>query len=96
MIALDEKSAPSEESWWPTAGKFEDSGLNVGVWTPKCEEWYQKRRKGILEEARGACNASDWRTYLKFEGETKRVLRGARTLAARYIVENYELLRDNE
>lgn len=80
-----EDSAPSEQSWWPTAAKFEASGLNVFAWTPRCEEWFLRRRKGIVEEGYSTCSASDWRTYLKCEGETKRVYKGARILSSKYI-----------
>lgn len=78
-------ATPAEQSWWPTAGKFDDSGLNVGFWTQKCEEWFTKRRDGILEETHRACTASNWRSCLRFDMETKRVYKGAKIIATSYI-----------
>ncbi|KAF8179797.1 hypothetical protein K438DRAFT_1511267, partial [Mycena galopus ATCC 62051] len=34
-------------SWWPRPAYFEKSGLNVGWWSPACEDFYQKRLKQI-------------------------------------------------
>ena len=86
---VDSTSTPSEESWWPTIGKFEDSGLNLGVWTPKCEEWFVRRRLGILNGTNRPYNASTWRNVLRFEMETKRVYKGAKIIAERYIEQQY-------
>ena len=85
FFALDEKSSPSERSWWPTITKFEDSGLNLGVWTPNCEYWFRHRQQCILGGTHGAYSAAEWRTYLRFEMETKRILKGAREIATRYL-----------
>ena len=85
---VDVGCPPSEQSWWPTAMKFEDSGLNVGVWTPKCEEWFMRRCSGSPAGGFRACSASQWRTFLRFEMETKRVYKGAKLLASRYIEEH--------
>ncbi|KAJ7916744.1 hypothetical protein B0H13DRAFT_1609050, partial [Mycena leptocephala] len=30
-------------SWWPPLAAWVSSGLNMGHWTPSCEEWYQSR-----------------------------------------------------
>lgn len=85
----DEKRAPTEQSWWPTAGKFEDSGLNVGLWTPNCEEWYERRLAAILDGSSTPCTASAWRDLIKFERETKRTYKGAKQLSARFIDKHY-------
>jgi hypothetical protein len=29
--------------WWPPLAAWVSSGLNMGHWTPSCEEWYQSR-----------------------------------------------------
>lgn len=85
----DTSATPAEQSWWPTVGKFTESGLNIGVWTPKCKEWYLRRRAGILAETHGACTAAKWRNHLRFDMDTKKVYKGAKDLAARYIAQNY-------
>lgn len=76
---------PSECSWWPTLNKYEDSGLNLGVWTPRCEEWFQRRRALLLTEIGLPHTASKWRTLLRGEAETKRLLKGSRQLAGQFI-----------
>ncbi|KAJ7845168.1 hypothetical protein B0H14DRAFT_2219302, partial [Mycena olivaceomarginata] len=34
-------------SWWPRPSAMEQSGLNVGWWTPLCEQWFEKRLKEL-------------------------------------------------
>lgn len=62
-----------------------DSGLNVGAWTPKCEDWFQKRLSKILDEQESTHTATTWRSHLKLDTDTKRVYKGARDLATRFI-----------
>lgn len=85
---------PSELSWWPTLSKFEESGLNLGIWTPRCEEWFQTRGRSTSLVAgenmeRKPLSSKQWRNQLRCEMETKRMLKGARILASRYIAKYY-------
>lgn len=82
----------AEHSWWPTFNKFEESGLNIGVWTPRCEQWFQARRTEIVDKGHRPMPSSKWRSHLRCEMETKRVYRAARILAARYLDEHSECL----
>ncbi|KAG2121584.1 hypothetical protein BD769DRAFT_1361306 [Suillus cothurnatus] len=34
-------------SWWPRPQAWAASGLNVGFWSTRCEEWFQKRLDNI-------------------------------------------------
>ena len=82
----DEKvGAPCEKSWWPTSSKYEESGLNIGVWTPRSEDWFQLRRSRILNGTDETLSATKWRVPIRGEAETKRLLKGARKLAADFI-----------
>ncbi|KAF8144812.1 hypothetical protein K438DRAFT_1492706, partial [Mycena galopus ATCC 62051] len=36
-------------SWWPRPVSMEQSGLNVGWWTPMCETWFRRRLQQLAE-----------------------------------------------
>ena len=44
--------------------------MNMGVWTPFNEQWFQKRLEGINRETERLMNAGQWRNALKqFRGD---------------------------
>lgn len=34
-------------SWWPSSERWRSKQMDFGVWTPSCEEWFQRRLKVI-------------------------------------------------
>ncbi|KAG1843504.1 hypothetical protein C8R48DRAFT_562443, partial [Suillus tomentosus] len=36
-------------SWWPRPNAWDASGLNVGFWSARCEDWFQRRLDNIRE-----------------------------------------------
>lgn len=88
MFAVPKVVAPTEQSWWPTFNKFEESGLNLGIWTPRCEQWFLSRTNEIMEKGCGPLSSSKWRDAMRCEMETKRVYKAARSLAARFITDH--------
>ncbi|KAJ7122130.1 hypothetical protein C8R44DRAFT_589149, partial [Mycena epipterygia] len=56
---IDEQT--STLSWWPRPPAFEASDLNVGWWTPLCEEWFQKRLGHIAGGTGRLATQSAWK-----------------------------------
>ena len=61
----------AESSWWPKQSTWNESGLDVGIWTNRNEEWFQRTlhtyRQGPFDEKWGPKKAKDWRNVLKQE-----------------------------
>ncbi|KAI0634147.1 hypothetical protein C8Q77DRAFT_1056369 [Trametes polyzona] len=51
-------------SWWPKPNIWEKSSLNVGYWTPWCEEWFQAVLKRHLSGNAVLKNSSAWKDAL--------------------------------
>ncbi|KAJ7182816.1 hypothetical protein C8R43DRAFT_1116436 [Mycena crocata] len=48
-------------SWWPPLKAWRSSSLNVGYWTPSCEEWFQSRMTLIRSGEAQPHNLQQWR-----------------------------------
>ena len=53
-------------SWWPKQSTFEASGLNVGFWSPDCEQWFIKRRREIAQGSATFKSADQWYKALTY------------------------------
>ncbi|KAJ6551210.1 hypothetical protein B0H19DRAFT_950741 [Mycena capillaripes] len=51
-------------SWWPSAHVWESSGLNMGYWTPFCEQWFQSRQAEIRTGTALLHDQAQWRQKL--------------------------------
>ena len=74
-------------SWWPKVTTFEGSGLNVGCWTPMCENWFKKRSEGIHAGRVGPNSSIAWQKNLKYAKETKKFVKNSMDLAERFLVD---------
>ncbi|KAJ7151752.1 hypothetical protein C8R43DRAFT_886640, partial [Mycena crocata] len=54
-------------SWWPRPAAMATSGLNVGWWTPMCEEWYQRRLRQVEGAEPTLVTHGQWKHNLKLE-----------------------------
>lgn len=54
-----------DASWWPRKDVWDQSELNVGYWSERCEEWYQRRLSDIREGTGGLMNSTEWKAKLK-------------------------------
>jgi hypothetical protein len=72
-------------SWWPRPSAWNGSGLNVGFWSARCEDWFQKRLANIRDgvsrtryastsDANGPMTATQWKRSLKFNPGTGKMM----------------------
>ncbi|KAJ7202402.1 hypothetical protein GGX14DRAFT_370557 [Mycena pura] len=52
-------------SWWPQAGAFFSSGMNVGWWTPDCERWFQGILREMAENKAVVLNNTRWKDRIR-------------------------------
>jgi hypothetical protein len=64
--ALDEKQV-SCLSWWPLPEAWSTSSLNLGWWSPLCEEWYQGRLRFVHAGTPELMTHAKWKHNLKLE-----------------------------
>ncbi|KZP22576.1 hypothetical protein FIBSPDRAFT_890215 [Athelia psychrophila] len=57
----------SDSSWWPKLSTWQGSSMDMGYWSPQCEEWYQHRRALITSGDVGGApkTAQRWREALQ-------------------------------
>lgn len=73
---------------------FLTSGLWNGYWSPRCEEWFQRRAADIIEAINGVDNkcwqpksSNAWYEALKYaRKQTKDFLRGSELAADDFII----------
>ncbi|KZP28580.1 hypothetical protein FIBSPDRAFT_693704, partial [Athelia psychrophila] len=53
----------SDSSWWPKPSTWQGSSMDMGYWSPQCEEWYRHRRALISSGDVGGApkTAQRWR-----------------------------------
>ncbi|KZP27747.1 hypothetical protein FIBSPDRAFT_948324 [Athelia psychrophila] len=65
----------TDTSWWPKQSTWQGSCMDMGYWTPQCEEWYMHQRQlvwsgdtcGAPKIADRWCNAlQEWKLRKKF------------------------------
>ncbi|KAJ7740778.1 hypothetical protein B0H14DRAFT_2989860 [Mycena olivaceomarginata] len=72
-------------SWWPRPIYFEKSGLNVGWWSPACEDFYQKRLKQIARGDATLPTQGEWKNNMKFDSKVPAYIESAERCAAQVL-----------
>ena len=54
----------SDSSWWPKHSVWMNSGLNVGYWSPACENWFQLRLDTIRAGTARLRTSTEWKAAL--------------------------------
>ncbi|KIK35123.1 hypothetical protein CY34DRAFT_96660 [Suillus luteus UH-Slu-Lm8-n1] len=73
-------------SWWPRPNAWNASGLNVGFWSARCEDWFQghlgnlregvsRMRHSLTKDANGPMTSTQWKRSLKFQPATNKIMR---------------------
>jgi hypothetical protein len=77
----------SDVSWWPKPETWENSPLNVGYWSPNCEEWFCERLDHIRTGSSrgGPRSGSTWTSDLKKWRRTPHVVASSKQAAAAFI-----------
>ncbi|KAK7057339.1 hypothetical protein R3P38DRAFT_2759612 [Favolaschia claudopus] len=76
----------SARSWWPRPTAMQNSGLNVGWWTPMCEQWFLKRLATLESDAPPPLvTHSAWKHNLKLERRCPPLAEAADRLAAQIL-----------
>lgn len=77
-------------SWWPRPVSMEQSGLNVGWWTPMCETWFRRRLQQLAEPQKAdILTHAKWKNNLKLERRCPPLARAGERVAAQIL----EILR---
>ena len=74
----------SKSSWWPLPGTVHGSFLDVGVWTPALEVWFQNNLDAIQRGERTVKTQSQWRTTLRGKREIVRMAESNVHFAEKY------------
>jgi hypothetical protein len=62
------------------------SGLNVGWWTPLCEEWFQRRLRELeTPKPANLLPHGKWKHYLKMERKCPPLVEATERLAAQIL-----------
>jgi hypothetical protein len=80
-------------SWWPRPNAWDASGLNLGFWSARCEDWFQKCLDNIREgvshvqhsstsDTNNPMISTQWKHSLKFNPGTNKMMQNM--LAACY------------
>ncbi|KAG1739616.1 hypothetical protein EDD22DRAFT_959348 [Suillus occidentalis] len=83
---IDHRDGPEIVSWWPRPNAWNASGLNVGFWSARCEDWFQGRlgnlregvshmRHSLTKDANGPMTSTQWKRSLKFQPATNKIMR---------------------
>ncbi|KAJ7472433.1 hypothetical protein B0H11DRAFT_1811808 [Mycena galericulata] len=75
-------------SWWPTPAAWKNSGLNLGYWTPLCEEWFQDRLAQIRTGNAQLYNLVQWRQKLAHNPACVPLSRSNDQIAEAFLIEN--------
>ncbi|KAI0340229.1 hypothetical protein BDW22DRAFT_1300863, partial [Trametopsis cervina] len=58
--AHNAKFGSSDMSWWPKHNTWIGSGLSIGYWTDRDEQWCQNRLQSIVRNGEGPKDARKW------------------------------------
>ncbi|KAG1761291.1 hypothetical protein EDD22DRAFT_780036, partial [Suillus occidentalis] len=83
---IDHCDGPEIVSWWPRPDAWNTSGLNVGFWSARCEDWFQGclgnlregvscMRHSLTKDANGPMTSTQWKRSLKFQPATNKIMR---------------------
>ncbi|KAG2114200.1 uncharacterized protein F5147DRAFT_650017 [Suillus discolor] len=96
---FDDELSEEEVSWWPRPQAWAASGLNVGFWSTRCEEWFQKRlgniREGVsrirntrVNDDNGPMTATQWKHSLKFNPGTNKMMKNVDAACSQFLADN--------
>lgn len=81
--------SPREESWWPKAQMWKESGLDFGAWAPLDEEWYVSRAIELEGGDGRPVEVGEWRSELEYKKkEAGEFISYARHLTERYLCDH--------
>src|SRR5882724_629764 len=80
-------------SWWPKLIAWNNSGMQVGFWSPYCEEWFQLHLKSILSGGASPRTSKGWDQALKLARKQSKLACNYEHLAAQFVTD--ELLRES-
>ncbi|KAG1729430.1 hypothetical protein EDB19DRAFT_1583022, partial [Suillus lakei] len=83
-------------SWWPRPQAWAASGLNVGFWSTRCEEWFQKHLDNIQEgvsrirntrinDNNGPMTTMWWRHSLKFNAGITKMMKNVDAACSQFL-----------
>lgn len=78
----------TDMSWWPRHSAWLSSGLNIGVWTSACEEWFLTHRQKIMSGQEGPRSATDWKKRIKFSHRLSSVIIANTNAVADSVIHN--------
>ena len=64
----------ADVSWWPKQSTWLASGAHVGYWSSANESFFVRRLDQIRQGKAKPHTATEWRTRLKFQKATTRLL----------------------
>ncbi|KAJ7624584.1 hypothetical protein FB45DRAFT_1030718 [Roridomyces roridus] len=72
-------------SWWPQAGAFYNSDMNVGWWSPDCESWFQGILGEISEGKAVVLNNARWARRIRGYNAVLRAAKNLDSVCADYL-----------
>jgi hypothetical protein len=75
----------SDSLWWPKHSVWMNSGLNVGYWSPACENWFQLRLDTIRAGTARLRMSAEWKAALRFWRQTPVFINNSRHSATTYV-----------
>ncbi|KAG1851715.1 hypothetical protein F4604DRAFT_1592344 [Suillus subluteus] len=82
---IEHRDGQEVVSWWPQPNAWNVSGLNVGFWSARCEDWFQGRlgniregvsrmRHSLTKDTNGPMTSAQWKHSLKFQPATNKIM----------------------
>ncbi|KAJ7097627.1 hypothetical protein C8R44DRAFT_989000 [Mycena epipterygia] len=75
-------------SWWPPHTAWHFSGINIGYWTPACEDWFQRRLAQIHAGEAQLQTRTQWRHNMTYEVKCSPLSFTNDRLAAEFLTQN--------
>ncbi|KAJ7085367.1 hypothetical protein B0H15DRAFT_777302 [Mycena belliarum] len=72
-------------SWWPQAGAFFNSDMNVGWWSPDCESWFQTILKEFADNKAVVLNNARWAKRIRGYNAALRAAKNLDTVCADFL-----------
>ncbi|KAJ6450707.1 hypothetical protein C8R47DRAFT_998796 [Mycena vitilis] len=72
-------------SWWPQAGAFFNSDLNVGWWSPDCESWFQSVLREFANDKAVVLNNARWAKRIRGYNAALRATKNLDTVCADFL-----------
>jgi hypothetical protein len=82
-----------DRSWWPKVTTWEGSPLDVGCWTPMCEQWFQKCLVQLREGSTRPYNASQWAKNLRYAKLTKKFFETSKKIGRNFLAGDGGILK---